>query len=44
MGIQRLAAFSVHGQGGNPTGVVIAEALPDADYMQAVAAEIEVNR
>lgn len=40
MDIQRLAAFTDAGQGGNPAGVVIGNALPEADEMQRVAAEV----
>jgi len=40
MDIQRIAAFSDEGTGGNPAGVVIADALPAADEMQRVAAEV----
>ncbi len=40
MDIQRLASFTQDGQGGNPAGVVICGILPDADTMQAVAAEV----
>lgn len=38
--ILRIAAFSEGNQGGNPAGVVIVEALPDAQIMQQVAAEV----
>lgn len=38
--IQRIAAFSDGHQGGNPAGVVLCEALPDAATMQAAAAEV----
>lgn len=38
--IQRLAAFSDGETGGNPAGVMIADALPSAAEMQAIAAEI----
>jgi PhzF family phenazine biosynthesis protein len=38
--VQRIAAFSDGTRGGNPAGVVIAAALPDAVAMQALAAEI----
>jgi len=38
--IQRIAAFSSGGAGGNPAGVVIGERLPDPATMQAVAAEV----
>lgn len=40
MNIQRLAAFSDGGTGGNPAGVVLLDALPDAARMQRVAAEV----
>jgi len=40
MMIQRLAAFSDGGQGGNPAGVVIDDALPEAAAMQRIAAEV----
>lgn len=39
-GVQRLAAFSLGTQGGNPAGVVITETLPDEAAMQAIAAEV----
>lgn len=38
--IQKLAAFSDGAQGGNPAGVAIGEALPDAADMQRIAAEV----
>jgi PhzF family phenazine biosynthesis protein len=38
--IQHIAAFTDGAQGGNPAGVVICDALPDAGMMQAMAAEI----
>ncbi|WP_315783106.1 MULTISPECIES: PhzF family phenazine biosynthesis isomerase [unclassified Bradyrhizobium] len=38
--IQRVAAFTDGSRGGNPAGVVIGEALPEAAAMQAIAAEI----
>ena len=38
--VQRLAAFSHGGFGGNPAGVVICDALPDALVMQAIAADV----
>ena len=38
--VQRLAAFSSGETGGNPAGVVLAETLPDAATMQAIAAEV----
>lgn len=40
MGVQRLAAFTMNGQGGNPAGVVIADTLPDPKEMQSLAAEV----
>lgn len=40
MDVQRLAAFTMNGQGGNPAGVVIADALPTPQEMQRVAAEV----
>lgn len=40
MEVQRYAAFSDGSVGGNPAGVAIVEALPGADVMQRVAADI----
>lgn len=40
MKVQRFASFSDGDVGGNPAGVVLCEALPDAETMQAVAAEV----
>lgn len=40
MNVQRIAAFSNGATGGNPAGVVLCVVLPDAESMQAVAAEI----
>jgi PhzF family phenazine biosynthesis protein len=40
MQIERLAAFADGAKGGNPAGVVIADALPDPATMQRVAAEV----
>jgi PhzF family phenazine biosynthesis protein len=40
MNVQRIAAFSDEGAGGNPAGVVIADAFPTASEMQRVAAEV----
>ena len=40
MDVLRIAAFSDGNIGGNPAGVVIGEALPDAADMQRVAAEV----
>lgn len=38
--VQRIAAFTDGPHGGNPAGVVLCEALPDADTMQALAAKV----
>jgi PhzF family phenazine biosynthesis protein len=38
--IQRIAAFSVGNQGGNPAGVLIDSALPDDAVMQRIAAQV----
>ena len=38
--VQRIAAFSDGGQGGNPAGVWLGDALPDAAVMQRIAHEI----
>ena len=38
--VERIAAFSTRGSGGNPAGVVICSALPTSQIMQAVAAEV----
>lgn len=38
--IQRIAAFSDGPQGGNPAGVALCNALPDAAVMQKLAAEV----
>ncbi len=40
MDIQRLAAFTKDGQGGNPAGVVIGDQMPEVQDMQRVAAEV----
>lgn len=40
MEIERLAAFSDGALGGNPAGVVIADAFPDDAVMQHIAAEV----
>ena len=40
MNVQRIAAFCDNGAGGNPAGVVLCDALPSPDAMQAKAAEI----
>jgi PhzF family phenazine biosynthesis protein len=38
--VQRIAAFSIDGHGGNPAGVWIGKTLPSPERMQAMAAEI----
>lgn len=38
--VERIAAFTADGRGGNPAGVVIAKAMPDATAMQLVAREV----
>lgn len=40
MDVLRIAAFSDGDAGGNPAGVVVGQALPDAAEMQRVAAEV----
>lgn len=40
MTVLRISAFSDGNQGGNPAGVWIGDALPDAAAMQAIAAEV----
>ncbi|MDL2409848.1 PhzF family phenazine biosynthesis protein [Rhizobium calliandrae] len=40
MSIDRLAAFSIAGAGGNPAGVMLCEVLPPADEMQRIAHEV----
>ena len=40
MDIQRIAAFSVNGKGGNPAGVVLLDTAAPAADMQRVAAEV----
>jgi PhzF family phenazine biosynthesis protein len=40
MNVQRIAAFSQGMLGGNPAGVVLCEALPPADRMLTIAAEV----
>lgn len=40
MDVIRIAAFSDEGKGGNPAGVVIERALPEAAQMQKIAAEV----
>lgn len=40
MTVERIAAFSIDGQGGNPAGVLIAGQHPSANDMQRIAAEV----
>jgi PhzF family phenazine biosynthesis protein len=40
MDVQRIAAFSHGANGGNPAGVVLCEALPAAEQMLSIAAEV----
>ena len=40
MNVERIAAFSIDGAGGNPAGVMITDAHPPAAEMQRIAAEI----
>ncbi|MHA1128017.1 MAG: PhzF family phenazine biosynthesis protein [Alphaproteobacteria bacterium] len=40
MEIQRIAAFALNCQGGNPAGVVLVDAMPSAEVMQEVAAKV----
>lgn len=40
MQVERIAAFALGNQGGNPAGVVIGDSLPDRDEMQRVAREV----
>lgn len=40
MQVERIAAFSEQGRGGNPAGVVIADALPGEAEMQRIAADV----
>ena len=40
MHVHRIAAFTRNGHGGNPAGVVLADALPDTAEMQALAAKV----
>src|SRR4051794_28306133 len=40
MHVQRIAAFSQGAHGGNPAGVVLCEALPAAEEMLTIAAEV----
>lgn len=38
--VERLSAFAEQGRGGNPAGVWIGDALPEASEMQRIAAEV----
>ncbi|MGI3183732.1 PhzF family phenazine biosynthesis protein [Nioella aestuarii] len=40
MSLQKLSAFTRNGQGGNPAGVLLSDALPRDDDMQRIAAEV----
>ena len=40
MTVQRIAAFSSAGEGGNPAGIVIAEHFPEEAEMRRIAAEV----
>ncbi|MDR7124005.1 PhzF family phenazine biosynthesis protein [Pseudotabrizicola sp. 4114] len=40
MQIHKIAAFTEHGRGGNPAGVVLADTLPSSTEMQGIAAEV----
>ncbi|WP_257389437.1 PhzF family phenazine biosynthesis protein, partial [Tahibacter caeni] len=40
MQLLRLAAFADGGEGGNPAGVWLGDALPEAEAMQRIAAEV----
>lgn len=40
MSLQRIAAFSADGQGGNPAGVYLADRLPEPSEMQRIAADV----
>jgi PhzF family phenazine biosynthesis protein len=40
MNVQRIAAFSDGQEGGNPAGVMLCDALPEAGVMQSIAAEV----
>ena len=40
MQVRRIAAFTDGGRGGNPAGVVLADALPGHAEMQRIAAEV----
>lgn len=40
MNVRKIAAFSADALGGNPAGVVVADALPAVEEMQSVAADV----
>lgn len=40
MAVERIAAFAMNGLGGNPAGVMLAEALPSAAEMQRIARKV----
>lgn len=40
MSLKRISAFSAHGEGGNPAGVLIADSLPSVEEMQSIAKEV----
>src|SRR5688572_789643 len=40
MGVLKIAAFADGNAGGNPAGVVIADALPSEEEMRQIAAEV----
>ena len=40
MNVHRIAGLTQNGSGGHPAGVVLANTLPDASEMQALAAEV----
>lgn len=40
MRVERIAAFSDAGEGGNPAGIVITDQFPDEDEMRRIAAEV----
>jgi len=40
MTVERIAAFAMNGSGGNPAGVMLAEVLPTAAEMQAIARQV----
>ncbi|MCG8491432.1 MAG: PhzF family phenazine biosynthesis protein [Sneathiellales bacterium] len=40
MSLKRISAFSSNGEGGNPAGVLVADTLPSAEKMQAIAKDV----